>query len=257
MRGTVVMIHGMWCGPWVWDRFAALLEGRGWRCVRPALRHHDADPAAPPRPDLGRTSILDYAADLEALVRGLAEPPVLLGHSMGGLLSLILAARGLGRAVVALTPGPPAGVNALTPSVIRSFAGVLFRPGFWRTPMRLSPRAAAYAMLGELPPAERDATYARLVHESGRAASETGFWMFDPRGATRLDAAAVRCPVLVVAARGDRLTPAPVVRRAAARLGSNATLREVDGHGHWVFGEGAWRGFAALAADWLDGLPGR
>jgi len=257
MRRDIVMIHGMWCGPWVWDRFAAVLERRGWRCHRPALRHHDVDPSAPPDPRLGRVSLLDYAADLEAVVRGFDEPPVLLGHSMGSLLALMLAARGLGRAAALLTPGSPAGVNALTGSVIRSFLGVLLRPAFWKTPMRLSEAAAAYAMLGTLPPEERRATYARLVYESGRAASETGFWQLDPRHASRIDPEGIRCPVLIVSAADDRLTPASVVRRTAASLGSKAVLREFPNHGHWVVGEPGWEEISVGVADWLEERIGR
>ena len=48
--------------------------GTTWRCLRPVLRDHDVDPAAQPDPRLGRVSLLDYAADLEAFVRGLGEP---------------------------------------------------------------------------------------------------------------------------------------------------------------------------------------
>jgi len=213
MRGTVVMVHCMWGGSWIWDRYAPLFEQRGWRCLRPVLRHHDVDPAAPPDPRLGSVSLLDYAADLEAYVRGLGEPPVLLGHSMGGLLSMMLAARGLGRAAALLTPGSPAGVNALTGSVVRSFLGVLLRPAFWKTPMRLSFKAAAYAMLGTLPPEERRATY-------------------------------------------DRLTPASMVRKTAALLGSKAELREFPGHGHWVVGEPGWEEIAGFVADWLEAHTG-
>ncbi len=252
MRGTIVMVHCMWGGPWIWDRYAPLLERRGWRCLRPVLRHHDVDPAAPPDPRLGSVSLLDYAADLEAYVRGLGEPPVLLGHSMGGLLSMMLAARGLGRAAALLTPGSPAGVNALTGSVIRSFLGVLLRPAFWKTPMRPSYKAAVYAMLGTLPPEERRATYDRLVHESGRAASELGFWQLDRRHATRVDASGIRCPVLIVSASNDRLTPASVVRKTAALLGPKTELREFPGHGHWVVGEPGWEEIAGFVADWLE-----
>jgi pimeloyl-ACP methyl ester carboxylesterase len=215
MRGAIVMIHGMWCGSWTWERYAPFLENRGWRCLRPVLRHHDVDPAVPPDPRLGSVSLLDYAADLESYVRALGEPPVLLGHSMGGLLAIMLAARGLGRAAALLTPSSPARVNALTGSVVRSFFGVLLRPAFWKTPMRLSPAAAAYAMLGTLPPEEQRATYARLVHESGRAACETGFWQLDRRHATSVNPAGIRCPVLIVSASDDRLTPASVARKTA------------------------------------------
>jgi pimeloyl-ACP methyl ester carboxylesterase len=252
MHGTVVMIHGMWCGSWTWDRYVSFLEQRGWRCLRPVLRYHDVDPAAQPDPRLGRVSLLDYAADLEAFVRGLGEPPVLLGHSMGGLLALMLAARGLGRAAALLTPSSPAGVNALTGSVIRSFLGVLLRPSFWKTPMRLGFPAAGYAMLGTLPPEEQRATYARLVHESGRAATEMGFWQLDRRHATRIDPSCIRCPILIVSASDDRLTPASVVGKTASLLGPRAVLREFPGHGHWVVGEPGWQEIATFVADWLE-----
>ncbi len=123
--------------------------------------------------------------------------------------------------------------------------------------MRLSEAAATYAMLGTLPPEERRATYARLVYESGRAASETGFWQMDRRHASRIDPEGIRCPVLVVSATDDRLTPAPVVRRTAALLGSKAVLREFPGHGHWVVGEPGWEQIALGVADWLEERIGR
>ena len=65
--------------------------------------------ATPPK-ELGRTSLLDYAADLEKLIAGLDDKPVLVGHSMGGLLAQMLAARGLARACVLLAPSAPWGV---------------------------------------------------------------------------------------------------------------------------------------------------
>jgi pimeloyl-ACP methyl ester carboxylesterase len=251
MPASVVLIHGMWCGPWAWDRYAGFLEQRGWRCLRPALRYHDVEPAAAPDPRLGQVSLLDYAADLETLVRALNEPPVLVGHSMGGLLALMLAARGLARAAVLLTPAWPRGINGLTPAVIRSFLGVILRPRFWRNPVRLGLRGATYAMLGSLPPEERRGIYERLVHESGRAIAEIGLWFLDPRRASRVDASAVSCPVLLVAAAEDRLTPASAVRRTAALLGTGATLRELPGFQHWVVGAPGWEKVAGLVADWL------
>jgi pimeloyl-ACP methyl ester carboxylesterase len=153
---------------------------------------------------------------------------------MGGLLALMLAARGLAQAAVLLTPASPAGINALTPAVIRSFLGVLFRPRFWRLPVRLSYRGAVYAMLGCLPPGQRRPIYDRLVPESGRAIAETGLWFLDPRRASSVDAADVSCPVLLVSTTDDHLTPASAVRKTAAFLGPGATLREFPGYGHLV-----------------------
>ena len=59
---------------------------------------------------MGTTSLLDYAADLEREILALPERPVIIGHSMGGLLAQILAARGLCSRLVCLTPAAPRGI---------------------------------------------------------------------------------------------------------------------------------------------------
>src|SRR5215218_1789379 len=115
MAKVAVFIHGMWATPEVWRNWRPFLEARGWQTIAPVLRHHDAPPLAPPA-GLGTTSLADYVADLTNTIEGLPEKPVVVGHSMGGLLALLLCARGLARAGVLLTPAPPASVIALRPS---------------------------------------------------------------------------------------------------------------------------------------------
>ena len=122
MAKVAVLIHGMWATPDVWRNWRTFLEERGWQTTAPVLRHHDAAPSSPPAA-LGTTSLLDYAADLADLA-DLAEKPVVIGHSMGGLLALMLCARGLARAGVLLTPAPPAEVLALRPSNLCPFARI-------------------------------------------------------------------------------------------------------------------------------------
>ena len=104
MAETIVMIHGMWGTGSYWENFRDFFEGRGYRCVVPTLRFHDMDPNGLPDPRLGTTSLPDYAADLEKLIRELNVVPILMGHSMGGLLAQILGSRGLAKALVLLTP---------------------------------------------------------------------------------------------------------------------------------------------------------
>jgi pimeloyl-ACP methyl ester carboxylesterase len=249
---TMVMIHGMWCGPWCWGNYRRYLEERGYRCIVPALRHHDVDPEAEPDPALGITSLLDYAADLEGEIERLGEAPILVGHSMGGLLAQILGSRGRARALVLLTSASPAGINALTPSVIRSFWSTLTRWGFWRRPHRPTLAEAVYSMLHLLPENEQTATHERFVHESGRAAAEIGFWPFDARKAARVDTSRITCPMLIVAGREDRITPASVARKVARRYATIATYRELAGHAHWVIAEPGWKEVAGLVGDWLD-----
>ena len=252
MTNTIVMVHGMWGGSWCWDNYRTFFEQRGFRCLTPVLRHHDVDPQAPPEAALGRVSLRNYADDLETFVREQPETPIIMGHSMGGLLTQMLGARGLGKALVLLTPAAPAGLNSLSYSVIRSFWGILSKWGFWRTPHRISFSAASYAMMHRLSPEQRQAEYAKLVYESGRTAAEIGFWPFDLRGATRVDAAAIACPMLVIGAAEDRLTPASLIRKIARKYAHVATYREFAGHTHWVIGEDGWEDIAEAVRQWLE-----
>jgi pimeloyl-ACP methyl ester carboxylesterase len=249
---TILMIHGMWGAGWNWDNYKRVFEAKGYTCISPTLRYHDMNPKALPDHRLGTTSLLDYAQDLEREIQKLADKPVLMGHSMGGLLAQILGSRGLARALVLLTPASPAGILALTPSVIRSFSSVLLKWGFWRTPNRLPFEAATYAMYHLVPTEEQRSIYDRLVYESGRAAWEIGFWVLDPGRASRVDESKVPCPVLAVAGLEDRITPASTVRKIAAKYRSVATYQEFANHAHWVLGEPGWQEVAESAARWLD-----
>ena len=121
MTETIFMIHGMWGGSWHWENYKRLFEKEGYHCVTTILRYHDMDPKDAPNPQIGTTSLTDYAEDLEQEIQKLGVKPIVMGHSMGGLLAQILGSRGLAKALVLLTPASPAGVMALTPSVIKSF----------------------------------------------------------------------------------------------------------------------------------------
>ena len=130
MTQNIVMIHGMWGGSWVWDNYKRIFEDKGYTCYTPALRYHGSLPSEKPDPLLGTTSLLDYAQDLEEYISKLDNAPVIIGHSMGGLLTQILGARGLGKALVLITPASPAGINALKFSVIKSFWSILSKGDF-------------------------------------------------------------------------------------------------------------------------------
>jgi pimeloyl-ACP methyl ester carboxylesterase len=97
MTETIFMIHGMWGGPWCWKNYKQFFETKNYRCVTTTLRHHDMDPKDLPDPQLGTTSLIDFAEDLEYEIRQLATKPILMGHSMGGLLAQILGSRGLAK----------------------------------------------------------------------------------------------------------------------------------------------------------------
>jgi pimeloyl-ACP methyl ester carboxylesterase len=255
MAKRAVFIYGMWATPEVWREWRSFLEARGWQCSAPALRHHDAPPHAPPA-GLGTTSLIDYADDLAAHIASLDDKPVVVGHSMGGLIALMLCARGLARAGVLLTPAAPASVLAIRPSNLWAFARIQLRWGWWRKPHRATQNEALWHTFNTSDPDEGRRRHADFVHDSGRALFEMGLPFLDGRKASHVDPRLITVPLLFVAAARDRLTPPAVVRRAARYFGTAADYVEYADQGHWVLGQPGWERIADDATAWLEAKAG-
>ena len=252
MCNTIVMIHGMWGGSWYWENFKEYFENIGYKCHTPTLRYHDVSPTDKPDPNLATTSLNDYIQDLEEYIKLLDERPIIIGHSMGGLLAQILGAKGLADCLVLLAPAFPSGINGLKLSVMKSFWEYYTRIGFWRRHHRLSFDSATYSMLNLLPEEEQKDIYEKFVYESGRATAEIGLWFFDKKGAARVNGSNVICSVLVISGSQDRITPASVVKKIAKKYKKVSTYKEFRNHAHWVVGEACWEEIAVFVANWLS-----
>jgi pimeloyl-ACP methyl ester carboxylesterase len=203
---------------------------------------------------LATTSLADYAADLEEEIAALEAPPILVGHSMGGLLAQMLAARLTVAAGILLAPSAPWGVPPASLSEIAAASALLLRPVFWTQLLKPDRHIALSQSLGGLPPESREAVFARLGPESGRAMLEIMHWGLDMTRASAVEAGAVACPLLLLAGAEDKVNAPGTVARIAARYGARATLETFPGMGHWLVGEPGWEKLAARAIAWLDDL---
>jgi pimeloyl-ACP methyl ester carboxylesterase len=248
------MIHGAFCGGWVFDAWRPHFAAQGFDVHTPTLRYHE--PGGPPA-ELARTGMRDYAADLELLLDGLDSAPIVIGHSLGGLLAQMLAARGRTRALILLAPSAPWGMLPSTASEL--FAGqALYAEGiFWRKALAPNHDVAATNALDMIPGHLRSSILERLVPESGLAMFEVLQWMFDTSRATYVDARAVACPMLCLVGARDRINPPATVRRLARRYGGRARYEQLPDHSHWLPGEPGWERIVSGSLDWLSRILGR
>jgi pimeloyl-ACP methyl ester carboxylesterase len=250
MSEIIVMVHGMWVGSWCWDKYRTYFENQGYRCITPTLRFHDMIPTDLPDLRLGKLSNLDYAQDLENEIIRLEQKPVIMGHSLGGLLTQILVSRGLAKAAVLLVPVPPRGISNLAPSVIKmSFCRETLSAAS-NKPFKLPFSKISYGVLNLLPIKEQKEQYSRYVFESGKVSMEMNA-VFDVGKASKVDKTMVNVPLSIIGAKKDRATPVSIVRKIAKRYAGVCTYKEFDGHAHWIIGEPGWQDVADYIDGWL------
>ncbi|HWC63630.1 MAG TPA: alpha/beta hydrolase [Rhizomicrobium sp.] len=248
-KPPVLMIHGAFAGPFIWEGFAAKFREKGYVVHTPALRHH-GDESRPE--DLHQISLADYADDLDKLIGGCPTPPILVGHAMGGLLAQMLAARAEVCALILLAPSAPWGISPSSLFEIASAQAMLLNVGFWNSSLEPKDHILPRHGLDRLSREEREALLARLVPESGRAVFEIMHWGLDMRRASEVDGGKVTSPLLVLAGSEDRINPPGTVERVAGLYGRFATYEKIPGMSHWLMGEPGWEKIAGRALEWLD-----
>jgi pimeloyl-ACP methyl ester carboxylesterase len=211
---------------------------------------------APPMPGrepiddavLASTGIDEWFAVALDAYDGIGEPAIVVGHSMGGLLTQKLAAARNPRAAVLLASVPP-GVSwprlrslpHLFPLVPKIVAGKPFLP---------SARTMREVPLSTLPAAEQDTLIPRLVRDSGRVFREISMGA----AATRVTASEVTCPVLCVSGGSDRNVAPWISRRIAKRYGAEHQVH--PGKPHWIIAESVLDEVAPPVLEWLRSTVG-
>ncbi|WP_439816568.1 alpha/beta hydrolase [Zavarzinia sp. CC-PAN008] len=250
-RPPVLLIHGAFCGGWAFDGFADHLRARGWRCAAPTLRYHDVPQKAPSPPGLGRTSLRDYADDVAQLVHRLDRPPILIGHSMGGLVAQLAAMRVGVAGLVLLAPSPSWGMIPSTEFEVASAFGMLAAGAFWHQPVQPMFRIAAEHSLDRLPRDQQKAVFSRFVPESGQAIFEIMYWALDMSRAAFVDPGRISAPVLAIAGGRDRINTTRTVRRIAQRFRNAADFQEYPDNSHWLLGEPGYDEIAEDVHRWM------
>jgi pimeloyl-ACP methyl ester carboxylesterase len=259
----LLLIHGAWLTARSWERYVDYFGARGYAASTPEwprkegdveeIREHAEEVAG-----LGLTEIVDHYAEL---IDGLDEPPVLIGHSFGGLIVELLLDRGLGRAGVALSPAPPKGILILPFSSLKAASPALAHPSRRHGVVPLTLEEFTYGFVNTFSPEDAKAAYERYaVPETGQIFYEAGFANFHLHPPTELHFKnGDRAPLLIVGAKEDHTVPASVSAaqyKKYERSPARTDYLEFEGRPHlFMVGEG-WEEVADAVDSWLEGVLG-
>src|ERR671914_1499437 len=136
----IVLVHGLWLTPRSWEGWKEHLEARGHRVLAPAWpRMGEVEDVRRDPSVLNGLGLIEIVDHYVRIVRGLDRPPVIIGHSFGGLVTELLLDRGLGAAGVAISPAPVRGVLRLPPAMVRATFPVLGNPANRKRTVGLTP----------------------------------------------------------------------------------------------------------------------
>ena len=260
-RTPLMLIHGAWLSSASWQNFADYFEKRGFAVSAPEWPRKQGDVEelradAEELKGLGLTEIVDH---YEAQIRALDEPPVLIGHSYGGLIVELLLDRGLGRAGVAMSPAPPKGILVLPFSTLKAGAPALAHPSKWHGVVELTLEEFTYGFVNTFSPEDAAAAYEKYaVPETGQIFYEAGFANFHLHPPTEVHfKSGDRAPLLLVGADEDKTVPASLAHKQYKKYeksDAKTDYLEFEGRPHLMMVAEGWEEIAASIESWLDGV---
>jgi non-heme chloroperoxidase len=256
----VVFIHGLWLLPSSWDRWAALFEEAGFTALTPGWPDDpETVEEANEHPEVFAKKTVGQVADhFDEILRGLDQKPVVIGHSFGGLLTQILAGRGLSAASVAIDPAPFQGVLPLPFSALKSASPVLRNPANRNRAVPLTLEQFRYGFANAVGEDEAQALYDEFaVPAAGAPLFQAATANFNPWTEVKVDTKnPERGPLLIISGEKDHTVPWAITNASFKKQEHNTAnvteIIEIKGRGHALTIDSGWREVADTALSFVS-----
>jgi pimeloyl-ACP methyl ester carboxylesterase len=258
---TIVLVHGFWVTPLSWEKWVERYEDRGYRVLTPTYPGFEGGVEAL-REDPSPIEELSFPAIVEhigGIIDELDKPPIIIGHSAGGVLTQILLDHGYGAAGVAIDSVPAEGIKVVPVSQIRSLFPILKNPANRHKPVGFTPEQWHYAFTNNLSREESDKAYERYhIPASGRLVWVGATANFTPghQEAYVNFRNEDRPPLLLIGGSEDNIMP-PAVNQSNVKhyrhAKSPTDYKEFEGRSHYsVIGGEGWEEVADYALQWAE-----
>jgi non-heme chloroperoxidase len=250
----VVFIHGLWLLPSSWDRWAAVFEEAGYTAVSPGwpddpetVEEANANPEVFAHKTVGQ--VADHFADV---IGKLTKKPAVIGHSFGGLLTQIIAGRGLSAAAVAIDPAPFRGVLPLPISALKSASAVLSNPANRNRAVPLTYEQFRFGFANAVSEEEAKQLYdAFAVPAPGAPLFQAATANLNPWTEAKVNSKNPdRGPLLIISGEKDNTVPWAIANASFKKQKRNEAVTEITempNRGHALTIDSGWREVADTA----------
>ena len=257
-RMPVVFVHGLWLLPGSWDRWRAMFEEAGYATLAPGWPDdpNTVDEANQHPETLAHKSVGQIADHFGDVIGQLKKKPAIIGHSFGGLLTQILAGRGLAAASVAIDPAPFRGVLPLPISALKSAAPVISNPANHARAVPLTYEQFRFAFANAVSETEAHELYATYaVPGSGVPLFQAATANLNPWTEAKVDTKNPdRGPLLIIDGEKDHTVPWAIANASYKKQARNPGVTEImkiPGRGHSLTIDHGWRDVADAALSFV------
>jgi pimeloyl-ACP methyl ester carboxylesterase len=254
---TIVFIHGLWIHASSWQPWMDLFNQQGYQTLAPAWPG-DAATVLECRANaqaIANRGVTEIADSYAKVIATLAEPPIVIGHSFGGLIAQVLLGRGIAAVGVAIDPAPLKGVWQLPLSALKASFPVLGNPFNFKKAVSLSFDQFRYGFANAVPEAEARELYDRwTIPAPARPLFQAATATFAGNETKVNTANTSRGPLLITGGEKDNIAP-PVLGRASLKKYNNSVITEFklfEGRGHSLIVDHGWKEVAEYSLAWLN-----
>ncbi len=257
-KKTVVFIHGLWIHASSWQPWMQFFNDKGYDTLNPGWPGDSAtvEESRVNAKSIANRGVVEVADSYAKVITSLPEPPVVIGHSFGGLIAQVILGRGIAAAGIAIDPAPIKGVWQLPLSALKASFPVLGNPFNLKKAVSLTFDQFRYGFANAIPEEEARELYSRwTIPAPGRPLFQAATATFNPGAETKVNTKnSTRGPLLITGGEEDHIAP-PILGKASLKKYNSSVTTEFKlfkGRGHSLIVDHGWREVAEYSLEWLN-----
>ena len=256
-KKTIVFIHGLWLHATSWQPWMNFFNEKGYQTMNPAWPGDSISVAlcrVNPQA-IANKGVTEVADSYAKIISTLPEPPIVIGHSFGGLIAQIILSRGIASAGIALDPAPMKGVWQLPISALKASLPVLGNPFNLKKAVSLTFNQFKYGFANAIPEEEARELYDLwTIPAPARPLFQAAFATLAGKQTKVNTGNTTRGPLLITGGEKDHIAP-PILGKASAKKYNSSVTTEFklfENRGHSLASDHGWKEIAEYSLAWLN-----